>query len=958
MRSAVLVLTVLLSVVAAREAPPNGPRRIKPGAHFLIGATLHIDPETTQADTTLLLRNGRIAAIGGTVPDDARVWDAHGLHVYSGFIDAHVGVDVSDQKGEHWNTKVRPQRRAHAIPNATAGALRKLGFTAAVAAPKSGILRGRATLISLSKRDADRSKPRPLVHGRDVYQSIGLERFDDSNKGYPTSLMGAIAVIRQSLHDGLLGAQPLVFDTEDELDALRVTKIGREFKRRTIVLGSGLEFRRIAAMAAERNPIIAPVRLPPAPDVSSVGAIEAVDLREMMTWEQAPTNLRRLDEANVPVALTTSKLKNRTDFWKSVRQHIAHGLKPERAYAMLSATPASMLGAEGRLGSISIGKLAHLVVADRPLFTDKEARILSVWIDGERYELAKPRTDVLGKWQFGNAVLEITGKNRAVLVVDKKRHKARRVAVAGQRIHLAFDLPDGALVVSAEQRGEDLVGQTIVNGERAPWGRIARRIEKISADKEDEDQQPDDDDELDHSDVPANYGYPFGPYARVGQRRPPKRIIIAGATVWTCGQDGIIADGQVDIAGGEIVYVGKRNPVEGDGIVTIDAKGMHLTPGIIDCHSHTGISRGVNDSGQAVTAEVRIGDVTNPDAISWYRQLACGVTTVNSLHGSANPIGGQNQVNKVRWGVTHPDQMHFAKAPGGIKFALGENVKQSNWGDDYTTRYPQTRMGVETLMRDRFNAAREYMRVGGRRKIDLELEALAEILRGERLIHCHSYRQDEILMLCRIAGDFGFKIGTFQHVLEGYKVADEIAKHALGGSAFSDWWAYKVEVQDAIPYNGALMHEVGVVVSFNSDSDDLVRRLNTEAAKAIKYGGLSREDAFRFVTLNPAKQLKIDHLVGSIEKGKHADLALWNGDPMSTFTRCVGTWVDGERLYSEDEDREQRKLIASERKRLIDKLVKRAHNRPHTGDKERGPIWWMKRAQHAACGLCGTQEVR
>jgi len=357
-----------------------------------------------------------------------------------------------------------------------------------------------------------------------------------------------------------------------------------------------------------------------------------------------------------------------------------------------------------------------------------------------------------------------------------------------------------------------------------------------------------------------------------------------------------------------------------------------------------------------VTAEVRIGDVTNPDAISWYRQLASGVTTVNSLHGSANPIGGQNQVNKVRWGAIHPDHMHFEGAIAGIKFALGENVKQSNWGDDFVTRYPQTRMGVETLIRDRFLAARDYMKRGEKPR-DLELEALAEILRGERLIHCHSYRQDEILMLCRVAAEFDFKIGTFQHVLEGYKVADAIKENAIGGSAFSDWWAYKVEVQDAIPYNGALMHAVGVVVSFNSDSDSLVRSLNVEAAKAVKYGGVPREEALKFVTLNPAKQLKVDDRVGSIEAGKHADLALWSGDPLSTYSRCVATWVDGEKLYSEQQDKEHRAFIHKERRRIIAKLLKRKKEKPEdAGEKSRRPVWWMQRVEHAKCGLCGMEE--
>ncbi|MHC4492542.1 MAG: amidohydrolase [Planctomycetota bacterium] len=389
--------------------------------------------------------------------------------------------------------------------------------------------------------------------------------------------------------------------------------------------------------------------------------------------------------------------------------------------------------------------------------------------------------------------------------------------------------------------------------------------------------------------------------------------------------------------------------------------GPHLTPGIVDCHSHTGISKGINDSGQAVTAEVRIGDVTDPDHISWYRQLAGGVTTVHTLHGSANPIGGQNQINKIRWGALHPDDMHLKGAMPGIKFALGENVKQSNWGDEFTVRYPQTRMGVETLIRDRFLAAREYLE--GHDRVDLELEALAEILQGKRLVHCHSYRQDEILMLCRIAQEFGFRIGTFQHVLEGYKVAEAIKAHAIGASAFSDWWAYKVEVQDAIPFNGTLMHEVGVSVSFNSDSNDLARRLNVEAAKAVKYGGVKPEEALRFVTLNAARQLAIDDRVGSLEVGKDADLVLWSGSPLSTYARCVATWIDGREYFSLEQDRKHRERIAAERRRLIAKLLGQKKEKPDYEDEDEEEDGRRRRKrpidrafQRSECGVCGCTE--
>jgi N-acetylglucosamine-6-phosphate deacetylase len=450
--------------------------------------------------------------------------------------------------------------------------------------------------------------------------------------------------------------------------------------------------------------------------------------------------------------------------------------------------------------------------------------------------------------------------------------------------------------------------------------------------------------------------YPFGAYAIEGPPRQPDLLIVTGATLWTSGPQGIIENGEIEVRRGKITYVGAaRDMAHVATAVVVDASGKHVTPGIIDCHSHTGISHGINDSGQAVTAEVRIGDVTNPDSISWYRQLAGGVTTVNNLHGSANPIGGQSQTNKVRWGAQHPDDMHFEGAKPGIKFALGENVKQSNWGDTHKTRYPQTRMGVETLIRDRFTAAREYIKgAGPDRRVDLKLEALAEILQGKRLIHCHSYRQDEILMLCRVAQEFGFRIGTFQHCLEGYKVAEAIKEHALGASAFSDWWAYKVEVQDAIPFNGAIMHDVGVVVSFNSDDDGLARRLNIEAAKAVKYGGVPPADALKFVTLNPAIQLGISDRVGSLEKGKDADFAIWSGDPLSTYSICEQTFIDGREYFSLKQDKQHRAANAAERKRIIAEISKLKPEKGKPGRKPGGDKWWIERFEAAECGVCGV----
>jgi imidazolonepropionase-like amidohydrolase len=429
---------------------------------------------------------------------------------------------------------------------------------------------------------------------------------------------------------------------------------------------------------------------------------------------------------------------------------------------------------------------------------------------------------------------------------------------------------------------------------------------------------------------PALYGvtFPLGEYGLKGPPKSPSAVLFEHATVWTCGPDGVLTDASVLVEGGKIKAVGKNLKVP-DGAVVVDALGKHLTPGIIDCHSHIATDGGVNETGQTITAEVRIGDFIDSQDINIYRQLAGGVTCANILHGSANTIGGQSQVIKFRWGSL-PEALKFAQATPSIKFALGENVKQSNWGDRFHTRYPQTRMGVEQLVRDAFRSAIEYRRQwndwrrnknGLPPRVDLELEALAEVVSGKRIIHCHSYRQDEILALLRACEDYNVRIGTLQHILEGYKVADVMAKHGVGGSSFSDWWAYKFEVFDAIPYNGAIMHNAGVLVSFNSDDAELARRLNLEAAKAVKYGGVPEVEALKFVTLNPAKQLGVDKLVGSLEPGKDADLVVWSASPLSVYSRCEQTWIEGRQYFDRAADLGRQQEAAAMRTALIQRVL-------------------------------------
>ncbi len=422
--------------------------------------------------------------------------------------------------------------------------------------------------------------------------------------------------------------------------------------------------------------------------------------------------------------------------------------------------------------------------------------------------------------------------------------------------------------------------------------------------------------------------YPFASLGFESTPEQPNLLVIQNTTIWTCGPQGLLRDADMIVRQGKIESIGIDLQVPA-GATIIDGSQFEISPGLIDCHSHMATDSGVNEGTQAVTAEVRIGDFINAEDVTLYRQLAGGLTTANILHGSANPIGGQNQVIKLRWGHAYED-LKFQSAPAGIKFALGENVKQSNWTDVNRTRYPQSRMGVEQIFRSRFLAAKEYDRdwkawsashKGLPPRRDLELEAIAEILSGQRWIHCHSYRQDEILALIRVCDEFGVKIGSLQHILEGYKVADAIAKHGATASTFSDWWAYKLEVYDAIPHNGALMHNQGIVVSFNSDDAELGRHMNHEAAKAVKYGGLDPHTALQFVTLNPAKQLRIDNRVGSLEIGKDADFVLWNGSPLSVRARCEQTWIDGRKYFDRQIDAQMRIRDGQLHRQLVQKVL-------------------------------------
>ncbi|HTQ87707.1 MAG TPA: amidohydrolase family protein [Candidatus Solibacter sp.] len=425
--------------------------------------------------------------------------------------------------------------------------------------------------------------------------------------------------------------------------------------------------------------------------------------------------------------------------------------------------------------------------------------------------------------------------------------------------------------------------------------------------------------------------------------------LIKDATILTVTK-GTIEHGSILIKDGKIARVGKDIKAP-EGATVIDGTGMYVMPGIIDCHSHIAVEGDVNEGSVAVSSMVGVGDVLNPDDIDIYRDLAGGVTVAHVLHGSANPIGGQNQVIKLRWGKS-ASELKFEGAPLSIKFALGENPKRNNFRPPpgIPPRYPASRMGVMDVIRQAFVDAREYKKTwdeynrrvaAGEKNVipprrDLKLEPLVEVLEGKRWVHSHCYRADETVQLMLLAEEFGFHIRTLQHVLEGYRVADEIAAHGVGASTFSDWWAYKVEAYEAIPYNAAIMAKRGVIVSINSDDANEARHLNQEAAKTMKYGGLTEDEALRLVTINPAIQLGIDKRVGSIEQGKDADLVIFNHNPLSVYAVAQKVFIDGHLYFDREKDLAQRAENAKERKALIEKEKKAGEAEKKAGETKPG----------------------
>jgi len=681
------------------------------------------------------------------------------------------------------------------------------------------------------------------------------------------------------------------------------------------------------------NTLIIPVNFPKAFDVSNSKLNDKLTINQLRYWNQAPANLGILEKNGVTFSITSSDLKNKREFLSNIKKAIKNGLSEKVALDALTIIPASSINLDDKIGKIEKGYYANLLITSGPIFGDKTV-INENWVKGQRHIIKN--TDKVNV--DGDYTIQINDKSYEIKISNSLTKPSTKIKRDSTDIKSKVSLVDDWLSLtlfdsinekpSFAQISTKISSSTSLSGTGSDFNNNSfsftvskKKVENNTNAKKSPKSKSD-------SSFVSNVTFPNVGF---GLKSIPnsQSIHFKNATLWTNESDGIIENSDIIINNGKIVAIGKNLETPADFKV-IDATNKHITSGIIDEHSHMAASS-INEGGHNSSAEVSIMDVINPDDINVYRNLAGGVTSAQILHGSANPIGGQSAIIKLKWGSEIND-MYFEGAAPFIKFALGENVKQSNWSG---SRFPQTRMGVEQVFVDHFDRAKEYAKtweeynsLSPRQKrsvtkprFDDELETLWEILRGDRFVSSHSYVQSEINMLMKVAEKFNFRINTFTHILEGYKVADKMAEHGVGGSTFSDWWGYKYEVNDAIPYNASIMHNAGVTVALNSDNSELSRRLNLEAAKAVKYGDISEEEAWKFVTLNPAKLLHIDHKVGSLKIGKDADIVVWSGHPMSLFTKTEQTYIEGALYFDQDNHQQKLKEIKDEKSILIQQML-------------------------------------
>jgi len=989
--SSLLLVCVVILTQAQESFPINGIRDVRSGLYAFTNATI-IQNETTKIEkATLIIKQGKIVAVGTglSVPADAIVIDCAGKFIYPSFIDALTSYGLpAAQRGQggfnfgapaqfisnkpgayNWNQAVRPEINAvdiFTVDENGASSFRANGFGAVFTHVKDGLARGTGAVVSLATDDNHRAILK--TKAASVYS---FEK-GTSTQSYPSSLMGSIAVLRQSYLDAKWyltkpvsegvnlsleawnnnQSMPQIFATDDKWNAVRADRIGDEFGVQYVIRGADNGYQRIDEIAKTKASYILGVDFPAAMDVEDPNDARFVSLADMKHWELAPTNPGVFEKANIPFSLTSADMKDGKQFLANVKKAIQNGLSETKALEALTKSPATLLGVYDQVGSIETGKWANFIITTEPIF-NTNSKIIENWVQGNKYEVNETEwTNLAGKYTL---TINNNGTKTDYNLELKKDLSANiigtdtlaaKITVSEALVKINFPTKKGRGADQLRLSGVIAAGGwsgvgTDGAGNKSTWSASFKSALNATTETARGDFRRGGQDSS--RNVTSKITYPFTGF---GNEVVPQQetILIKNATVWTNEKDGILQNTDVLIKAGKIAKVGKN--ISDATAKVVDGTGKHLSAGVIDEHSHIA-SMSTNEGGQSVTSEVRIGDNLNPEDVNIYRQLSGGVTSSHILHGSANTIGGQTQLIKLRWGATD-EGLKFAGADGFIKFALGENVKRTTSTNN--NRYPDTRMGVEEVLNDAFDRAVDYQRnlkanPNGRR--DLELDALVEILNKKRFITCHSYVQPEITYTMRVAEKYGITINTFTHILDGYKVADKMKAHGANVSTFSDWFMYKTEVQDAIAYNAAIMQKVGLNVCINSDDAEMARRLNQEAGKTVKYGGVSEEDALKMVTLNPAKALHVDNKVGSIKVGKDADVVLWSDNPLSIYAKAEKTIVDGVVYFDREKDAEARKKITAEKSRLVQKML---------GDKRMGMPMRAATPSFQILLTCGDHE--
>ncbi|MEL6191456.1 MAG: amidohydrolase family protein [Bacteroidota bacterium] len=961
--SMVLVWVFSMPLLAQETTTPNDVKDKRDKAYAFTNATIVVNPTTTIENGTLIVKGGKIIQVGANVrvPAGYAQVDLAGKYIYPSLIDVHThyGMPKVDRVQRRWGQPEQIQSKTEGPYNANeaiksefessgaftinakeAKAWRNMGFGTVLTFRPDGIARGTSALVTLGE-DSEGEVMLKATAGAHYSFDKG-----SSTQDYPSSSMGYISLLRQTYMDAdwygghkekpftdksldaWLSIQdlPQFFEVNNWQSVIRADKVGDEFGVQYIIKGSGDIYKRMDAIKATAASMIIPLNFPKAYDVDDPFDAYEISLADMKHWELAPSNPAAMEKVGIRFALTADDLKDKKAFWANLKKAIKHGLSKETALAALTTIPASMAGAEDMVGSLEKGKLANFIICSGDLFEGK-TKIYENWVQGTLFKVAEmDMIDFAGKYELkvDGQTYELTisgdaGSHKGSVKLDTTELKTN-MSVKGQSVSLSFTDKDKKLVnLSGWQSGKDIKGSgQLSSGAWTSW--TATFQEESETDKKKENKKDAPEEKL------GEVIYPFVSY---GTTELPQQqdMLIKNATVWTMEDEGILENTDVKVENGKIVAIGKN--LNAGGATVVDGTGKHLTPGIVDEHSHIAATS-INDVATN-SAMVRMEDVLDSEHEGIYRALAGGVTSIQVLHGSANPIGGQSALIKLRWGED-PEGLKISNAPGFIKFALGENVKRSR--SSASIRYPQTRMGVEQVFVDAFTAAKDYEKawntynaLSDREKAftsaprrDLAMDATAEIVNSERFISCHSYVQSEVNMLMKVADQFDFTVNTFTHILEGYKVADKMAEHGAGGASFSDWWGFKWEVRYAIPYNPSIMVREGVLTAINSDDPEMMRRLNQEAAKSVKYGDLDEIECMKMVTINPAKLLHLDDRLGSIKKGKDADLVLWTNHPLSIYAQVEKTIVDGTVYFDLFDDQERKKEVQAERARLIAKM--------------------------------------